>query len=71
VAIPGISDVITILGCTTNPLIGFILPVVFYLKIVPEAPLYKKAISWIVLLFTVAISILVFVLFIRDKINGD
>ena len=44
VAIPGISDAITILGCTTNPMIGFILPIVFYLKIFPEAPIYKKVI---------------------------
>ena len=68
--IPGISDVITILGFTTNPLIGFILPVIFYLKIVPEAPMYKKIIAWGILLFTIAISILVAVMFVMDKING-
>lgn len=44
VAIPGIGDVITILGCTTNPMIGFILPITFYLKIIDDAPLHKKII---------------------------
>ena len=44
VAIPGIGDAITILGCTTNPIIGFILPIVFYLKIIDDAPMYKKII---------------------------
>jgi len=42
IVIPGIGDVITILGCTTNPLIGFILPIVFYLKIVENVPTWKK-----------------------------
>jgi len=42
VTIPGIGDAITILGCTTNPLIGFILPIIFYLKIIPDGPMYKK-----------------------------
>ena len=42
VVVPGIGDVITILGFTTNPLIGFILPWYFYLRIVPEASLFKK-----------------------------
>jgi len=44
VAIPGIGDAITILGCTTNPIIGFILPIVFYLKIIDDIPMHTKII---------------------------
>ena len=32
IVIPSIGDAITILGATTNPCIGFIFPVIFYLK---------------------------------------
>mmetsp|Transcript_29828 Transcript_29828/g.26382 ORF Transcript_29828/g.26382 Transcript_29828/m.26382 type:complete len:86 (-) Transcript_29828:46-303(-) len=42
VAVPGISDIITILGCTTNPMSGFLLPIIFYLKAYPEAPKWKR-----------------------------
>ena len=30
--IPNISDAMTVIGATTNPLCGFTLPIVFYLK---------------------------------------
>ena len=42
IIIPGIGDVITILGCTTSPLVGFVLPVVFYLKLIEDVPIWKK-----------------------------
>ena len=32
VAIPNISDAMTVIGATSNPLVGFTLPIVFYLK---------------------------------------
>ena len=32
VAIPNISDAMTVIGATTNPLVGFTLPIFFYLK---------------------------------------
>jgi len=32
VAIPNISDAMTVVGATTNPFVGFTLPIVFYLK---------------------------------------
>ena len=70
VSIPGIGDAITILGWTTNPLIGFILPVVFYLKIVPNIKFYKKVIWWCILIMTILISIIGFALFIKDKITS-
>ena len=33
--IPNISDAITLTGATVNPFIGFIFPIVFYLKLSP------------------------------------
>lgn len=70
VAIPGIGDAITILGCTTNPLIGFIFPVIFYLRIIKDAPFYKKVLCWVTLVFITAVSITSLTLFIMDKVNG-
>jgi len=32
VVIPNISDAMTVIGATTNPLVGFTLPIVFYLR---------------------------------------
>ena len=32
VATPDISDVITFVGATTNPIVGFTLPIMFYLR---------------------------------------
>jgi amino acid permease len=71
VIIPGIGDAITILGTTTNPMIGFILPVIFYLKIVPEVPTWKKILCWMTLIFIVLVSIASFVQFVLDKINDE
>ncbi len=36
IAIPSISDIVEVLGYTTNPMIGFILPIMFYLKLNPD-----------------------------------
>jgi len=35
IAIPNISGAITITGATVNPFIGFIFPILFYLKLDP------------------------------------
>jgi len=32
IVIPNIGDAITIVGATTNPIIGFSIPIIFYLK---------------------------------------
>mmetsp|Transcript_55640 Transcript_55640/g.76518 ORF Transcript_55640/g.76518 Transcript_55640/m.76518 type:complete len:94 (+) Transcript_55640:1302-1583(+) len=37
--IPNIGAAMTIVGSTTNPTMGFILPVVFYFKCYPDLPL--------------------------------
>lgn len=71
IVIPGIGDAITILGCTTNPLIGFLLPIMFYLKIVDNIPMWKKILCWVIFVFIILVSILGFVMFIIDKVNGN
>ena len=45
VAFPAIGDVITLWGWTVNPLIGFIFPWLFYLKIHNDAHIVKKVSS--------------------------
>lgn len=37
--IPNIGAAMTIVGSTTNPAVGFILPIVFYFKTIPNMPL--------------------------------
>ena len=71
VAIPGIGDAITILGCTTNSLIGFILPIVFYLKLFPEASKSKKIQCWVCLAFIITLSLQSLLAFIKNKTAGE
>ena len=70
VAFPGIDDAITIWGFTTFPLIGFILPWVFYLKMIDNIPTYKFILWWIMIIYISITSIVIFVLFLYEKISG-
>ena len=36
IVIPSISDAMTLVGSTTNPAVGFILPIIFYWKSIEE-----------------------------------
>jgi len=65
--VPSIGDAITITGATTNPIVGFILPCLFYLKVFPECPWWKKLIAYFILIFSIVGSIAIFVIFIYDK----
>jgi len=38
--IPSISDAVTLLGATTNPIVGFVLPIMFYLKLFPQISMW-------------------------------
>jgi amino acid permease len=38
--IPNIGSAMTLVGSSINPLIGFILPVVFYWKLIKDKPWY-------------------------------
>jgi amino acid permease len=54
-----LGDALTIVGSTTNPIVGFIIPIMFYWRINPEQPLLSrgKIVSLTVAILVVAISI--------------
>ena len=75
ISIPNISDIISILGCTTNPLSGFIFPIIFFLKMYSgqQNKSWKVCaeliLCWIILVFIIIISIVSFALFILGKLE--
>lgn len=71
-AVLSIGQVMTILGATTNSAIGFLLPVVFYLKVERKAPKYtnKKIAAYILFVFICISSVLTLTLFTIKSING-
>ena len=77
VAIPNISDAMTVIGATSNPLVGFTLPIVFYLKMDTLrggnqsffAP--HRLTAHIVNVICIATGIVSLSLFIRDKVDHD
>ena len=67
IIIPGIGDVITILGCTTSPLVGFVLPVIFYLKLIEDVSIWKK-LTWIsIVVLMVVISFMGLMDYLQSK----
>ncbi len=70
VVIPQISDAITILGYTISPLVCFIYPVLFYLKLVPTITTPKLVAAWSLAILIVLVCVSGIVLFIIDKIQG-
>jgi len=59
VMLPNVGSVIAITGATVNPFIGFIFPILFYLKLDPSALTSKsKLFAIFVMLTTIAVSIL-------------
>mmetsp|Transcript_27059 Transcript_27059/g.36864 ORF Transcript_27059/g.36864 Transcript_27059/m.36864 type:complete len:88 (+) Transcript_27059:1306-1569(+) len=73
VLVPTIGDIMTILGATTNSAIGFLLPIVYYLKLEKKAPKYsnKKVVAYAVFVLICLCSIIELVTFFRKKINPD
>ena len=62
IAIPSISDAMTLVGSTTNPAVGFILPIIFYwrsldVKKVPKCK-GERILAIFVAIFIIAISCL-------------
>jgi len=59
VVLPNVGDVIAITGATVNPFIGFIFPIMFYLKIDPS-PMSSagKRLGIFVILVTIIVSVL-------------
>mmetsp|Transcript_32483 Transcript_32483/g.42936 ORF Transcript_32483/g.42936 Transcript_32483/m.42936 type:complete len:98 (+) Transcript_32483:712-1005(+) len=76
VAIPNISDAMTVIGATSNPLVGFTLPIVFYLKMDTLrggntsclAP--HRLCAHIVNIVCIATGIISLSLFIKQKVEG-
>lgn len=59
VAIPNITDVITLTGATINPFIGFIFPILFYLKLDPKPYCsLQKIFAFVVMILIMISSIL-------------
>jgi len=72
-AIPNIGDAMTILGATTNSGIGFLFPIVYYLKLERKAPKYssRRIIAYCVFTFITLSSIVELGMFGYKKATGD
>ena len=68
IVIPNIGDVMTVVGATTNPLVGFSLPIVFYLK-TDNSPTwsYKRIFAHFVNVVVILVGILSLTSFIIKK----
>jgi amino acid permease len=69
--IPNIGDAMTIVGSTTNPAVGFILPIVFYWRIMNDKPTcsFSKMIALLVAVVIIIVSILSLIDFTMGKIG--
>ena len=70
-AIPNIGDAMTILGATTNSGIGFILPIIYYIKMESHLPRWsiKKVPCYIVFVFICLSSVVEIGSFVYKKVN--
>jgi len=59
-----LGDALTVVGSTTNPVIGFIIPIMFYWKVYPDKPLWSRE-----KLPSVIIAVLVIVTSVIDLLN--
>ena len=71
--IPNIGSAMTLVGSSINPVIGFILPVVFYWKIIKDKPWYniEKIKGVLNVVVIVIVSIMSLVKFFSDLFNPD
>ena len=67
--IPSIGDAMALAGCTTNPMIGFIIPILMHWKIVQAKKWYskEKLISGAVAVLIVLTSVLGLINFVIQK----
>ena len=72
-AIPNIGDAMTILGATTNSGIGFILPIIYYLKMEKDLPTWsnQKVMCYLVFGFICISSVIELGSFAYKKINPN
>jgi amino acid permease len=66
--IPNIGAAMTIVGCTINPIMGYLLPVFFYWKFIPNSA-SEKALALLNVTFTIVISALSIIQFVKDYIS--
>ena len=73
ILIPNIGDAMTILGATTNTFIGFLMPIIYYLKIERHAPASAphKVVAYIVFIVVSCCSVIEILTFIYKKVNPD
>jgi hypothetical protein len=73
VVIPNIGDAMTILGATTNSAIGFLFPIIFYLKIEQKAPRFAshKIVAYSCFIFICISSCIEMGTFIYKKVNPE
>jgi len=64
--VPDLTDALTLLGATINPLMGFILPCVFFLKLCPDESKIKRFLAYSCILFTIISCAAVIYYFIWD-----
>lgn len=70
--VPTIGDIMTILGATTNSAIGFLLPIVYYLKLERKAPRFsnKKVVAYFVFVLISLCSVIELTTFVMKKANS-
>jgi amino acid permease len=66
VLVPDLTNALTLLGATMNPLMGYVLPCIYYLMICKEGSGVKRFFAYLVILFSVLSSIAVIGYFIHD-----
>ena len=59
VTIPNVKDAIAIAGATVNPLIGFLLPIIFYLKLDPSPLRSREKVKAMIMLVVTSLSSIV------------
>jgi amino acid permease len=72
-AIPNIGDAMTILGATTNSGIGFLLPIVYYLRLERKAPKWsnKRVVAYAVFAFICCSSVIEIGTFVYKKVHPE
>ena len=68
VLMPSINDALTLIGSTTNPLVGFIFPIMFYLKMTPKVTAKEKFYCYSILALTILVSMGILIQFFHEKL---
>ena len=70
VCIPDISDAMTVIGATSNPAVGFCLPIIYWLKM-DQSPTYspKRVVAHLINVFVILTGLLSLYNFVMVKID--